>query len=194
MKKQCICSTPLQALLVARSAEPALLEAAIARTFGRSLADGTLVLDSVVYSLADLLAKCEFIIYCRRCDTHAFFRQAAELQRRVKSGGLCRRFPGGSSVRFNRIEVPEMRIDEAGIFIRGTAEIDLGKSAFSGHDRPAGSPRPVDPVMLKKQIEEEMTGGSFRPVRIEIIPDSEIVFRGVAGNGSEVEVALTLPR
>ena len=48
MKEQCICHTPLQALLIARSAEPALLEAAIAGTFGRSLADGTLVLDSVV--------------------------------------------------------------------------------------------------------------------------------------------------
>ena len=74
MKEQCICHTPLQALLIARSAEPALLEAAIAGTFGRSLADGTLVLDSVVYSLADLRAKCGFIIYCRRCDTLAFFR------------------------------------------------------------------------------------------------------------------------
>ena len=117
MKEQCICHTPLQALLIARSAEPALLEATIAGTFGRSLADGTLVLDSVVYSLADLRAKCGFIIYCRRCDTLAFFRQASELRKRVESVGLCRKFP-----------------------------------------------------------------------------DSEIVFRGIAGCGPKVEVALALPR
>ena len=194
MKEQCICHTPLQALLIARSAEPALLEAAIAGTFGRSLADGTLVLDSVVYSLADLRAKCGFIIYCRRCDTLAFFRKASELRKRVESVGLCRKFRGGSSVRFNRLEVPEMRIDETGIFIRGTAEIDLCESAFSGCDRPEGCSRSVDLVLLKKEIEEEMIGSSFRPVQIEIIPDSEIVFRGIAGCGPKVEVALALPR
>ena len=47
---------------------------------------------------------------------------------------------------------------------------------------------------LKKEIEEEMIGSSFRPVQIEIIPDSEIVFRGIAGCGPKVEVALALPR
>lgn len=39
-----------------------------------------------------------------------------------------------------------------------------------------------------------MIGSSFRPVQIEIIPDSEIVFRGIAGCGPKVEVALALPR
>ena len=194
MKEQCICPTPLQALLIARSAEPALLEAAIAGAFGRSLADGTLVLDSVVYSLAELQAKCDFIIYCRRCDTQAFFRQAAELRRRVESVGLCRRFRGGSSVRFNRLEVPEMRVDETGIFIRGSAEIDLCESAFSGCDRPEGCSPAIDLVRLKNEIEEEMIGCSFRPVRIEIVPDSEIVFQGVCGCGPRVEAAFTLPR
>ena len=90
MKEQCICHTPLQALLIARSAEPALLEAAIAGTFGRSLADGTLVLDSVVYSLADLRAKCGFIIYCRRCDTLAFFPAGVGI---AEAGGERRPVP-----------------------------------------------------------------------------------------------------
>ena len=87
-----------------------------------------------------------------------------------------------------------MRIDETGIFIRGTAEIDLCESAFSGCDRPEGCSRSVDLVLLKKEIEEEMIGSSFRPVQIEIIPDSEIVFRGIAECGPKVEVALALPR